>query len=875
MSRNGNGTYNLPAGNPVVTGTTISSTWANNTLADMANAITGSIAADGQTPITGALKGTNGTVSFAGVGQTKIPSGTTAQRAASPVNGMIRYNTDINKYEGYSNGAWEIIGNGAGGVLYEDTQTATQGQTLFISSTGYLIGANNLSVYVNGSRQIVNVNYTETSSTSFTFTTGLNAGDLVNFAIGASSALEVNADAVLYNEGGTGAVNRTAQVKFQESISVKDFGAICDGSADDSVALFNANAEAITANCALFINGPMYIGTSTTITVPLVDTLNQYFTSTSNVTIDNNLPVRPDWWGQGQNTLNYATNALPSTGGVVKLANKTYLPNNHVYGTTPANAVCFNKNNVSYIGEKMPQLSLDCKQLVSGSIIQGTVIAWANNIEFSNLGVDSGYTVQNTYFSGADADALTLTYSNQQDKVAGTFKRGARLNNVAGLCRAPASSSHAVIMNEGYSEVVATGEVLGCYGVHGVVIKGGSLRADQLTSYCNSSEGVVFKSDNTSSNIVHDVQVNKIFVAMYGPTNYSPYATTQGQFGVMLNPAANAITKLQIGEIQTTGCRYGLGFYGSNYATLGVQIGSIITDGSTTVGLPNCGMYIQGNSGVLIDLFQVGNAVFENHQQAIYSNYNTTGVIQFGSTSIYTTTDVGVEIQGTSNLSFDSLKAAGTTQGIFRISGTPRLLVNQIWNATAGAATFTNYGVPVLQAGTVSVNTSSATVTGTGTSFNDSWVYTQLYDASLNYIGTVVAVANSTSLTLGTNSAITYSGAFNGNFIGNISFNGSGWSQVGGGEPFAVSLSGGQIALKGRIQPAGGSTNYVCSVPVWAAPTSTMYGVALGQSTGGTQSSVPVRITTDGQVIINETVGGFANCGTFLSLNGVSWTWQG
>ena len=52
MSRNGSGTYTLPAGNPVVTGTTISSTWANNTLSDIASALTGSVAADGQTPIT-------------------------------------------------------------------------------------------------------------------------------------------------------------------------------------------------------------------------------------------------------------------------------------------------------------------------------------------------------------------------------------------------------------------------------------------------------------------------------------------------------------------------------------------------------------------------------------------------------------------------------------------------------------------------------------------------------------------------------------------------------------------------------------------------------------------------------------------------------
>jgi hypothetical protein len=253
MSRNGNGTYNLPAGNPVVTGTTISSTWANNTLADMANAITGSIAADGQTPITGGLKGTNGTVAFAGVGQTKIPSGTTAQRAASPTDGMIRYNTDLKQYEGYKDGAWSIFGNGAGGTLFSDTVTATQGQTVIVLTTGYVLGGDNLSVYVNGSRQIYNVNYTETSTTSFTFTTGLNAGDLVNYTIGASTSLSVNAASVLYNEGATGAVDRNVESKLQESVSVLDFGAVGDGTTDDTVSLQEAINYSYLNNVNLYI----------------------------------------------------------------------------------------------------------------------------------------------------------------------------------------------------------------------------------------------------------------------------------------------------------------------------------------------------------------------------------------------------------------------------------------------------------------------------------------------------------------------------------------------------------------------------------------------------------------------------------------------
>lgn len=49
MSRNGSGGYNLPTGNPVVTGTTISSTVMNNTLSDIGNEIANSLCKDGQT----------------------------------------------------------------------------------------------------------------------------------------------------------------------------------------------------------------------------------------------------------------------------------------------------------------------------------------------------------------------------------------------------------------------------------------------------------------------------------------------------------------------------------------------------------------------------------------------------------------------------------------------------------------------------------------------------------------------------------------------------------------------------------------------------------------------------------------------------------
>ena len=63
-------------------------------------------------------------------------------------------------------------------------QTATTNQTLFnLSTIIYTPGSYNLFVFVNGSKQIPTLNYIETSTTSVTFLSGLNIGDIVEFLI--------------------------------------------------------------------------------------------------------------------------------------------------------------------------------------------------------------------------------------------------------------------------------------------------------------------------------------------------------------------------------------------------------------------------------------------------------------------------------------------------------------------------------------------------------------------------------------------------------------------------------------------------------------------------------------------------------------------
>jgi len=61
MPRNGTGTYTLPSA-PFSPGTTISSAAVNSDLSDVATALTASIAADGQTPITAPLKLPSGSI---------------------------------------------------------------------------------------------------------------------------------------------------------------------------------------------------------------------------------------------------------------------------------------------------------------------------------------------------------------------------------------------------------------------------------------------------------------------------------------------------------------------------------------------------------------------------------------------------------------------------------------------------------------------------------------------------------------------------------------------------------------------------------------------------------------------------------------------
>ena len=89
-------------------------------------------------------------------------------------------------------------------TVQNEFATATASQTVFnLSTVTYTPGTNNLSVYVNGLKQYIGTNYTETNSTRVTFTVGLTVGAKVEFITATTvSSAEVLPVAL----GGTGAI---------------------------------------------------------------------------------------------------------------------------------------------------------------------------------------------------------------------------------------------------------------------------------------------------------------------------------------------------------------------------------------------------------------------------------------------------------------------------------------------------------------------------------------------------------------------------------------------------------------------------------------------------------------------------------------------
>lgn len=144
-----------------------------------------------------------------------------------------------------------------------ELKTATASQEEFVlTGLTYVPNTLSLSVYRNGLKLVVGQDYTETNSNTVTLTSPAALGDQLVFEAGRILTNALAGTSVGFQQAGTGAIARNMQDKVRESVSVKDFGAVGDGVADDAPAIQAAITSLGSGGRVLFGAGTYKITTT-------------------------------------------------------------------------------------------------------------------------------------------------------------------------------------------------------------------------------------------------------------------------------------------------------------------------------------------------------------------------------------------------------------------------------------------------------------------------------------------------------------------------------------------------------------------------------------------------------------------------------------
>jgi len=304
MSRNGSGTYTLPAGNPVVTGTTISSTWANSTLTNIASALTDSLAADGQTTATGNLKmGNNRITGLAdGIAATDAASVTQVTSAVAITGGTINGTTigaTTPTTAAFTTANVTKLTDSQGGVLAPISSVMRNriingGMGIAQRGTSFTSGANNNDAYVldrfyilSDGNDAIDVTQTTTVPTGAKFSIGLDV-ETTNKKFGIAQIIE---NANCFDAIG-GAVTLSFQAKVSATTKLDNvkcaivaWSGTADSVTSDIISAWGAEGTnpTLIAN-ATYENSPANLNVTTSFATYSV-TANVDTASTSNIIV--------------------------------------------------------------------------------------------------------------------------------------------------------------------------------------------------------------------------------------------------------------------------------------------------------------------------------------------------------------------------------------------------------------------------------------------------------------------------------------------------------------------------------------------------------------------------------------------------------------
>jgi hypothetical protein len=143
-------------------------------------------------------------------------------------------------------------GNGGIPGFTRWSKTAVGGETTLsgVGTTGGTLGysPNREQVYLNGAQLQRNADYTANNGTSIVLNVALIAGDVLEVICvnNLNTGTTAQAQDVYWNQSGSGAVTRTVESKLRDVVSVKDFGAVGNGVANDTAAIQAALTYAVS-----------------------------------------------------------------------------------------------------------------------------------------------------------------------------------------------------------------------------------------------------------------------------------------------------------------------------------------------------------------------------------------------------------------------------------------------------------------------------------------------------------------------------------------------------------------------------------------------------------------------------------------------------
>ena len=309
--------------------------------------------------------------------------------------------------------------------------------------------------------------------------------------------------------------------------------------------------------------GVSVIGSSLTITAPIVDTMQQIFSTASVVTIDNNQPVRPEWFGWSVENIKRAVDALPFAGGVVKLEDRRY-PRSYSMDRAGQGAgiAYLSKQNVSIIGAKTPHNNTTYTTLEGGTVIDGPFNVFADGFYGDKFGVDAGFDTCARLWEGIHPDAFNMATTSES----GGVVLSASLGTIATMGGAVDALSHGLLV-QGHKRFEFD-TIYAYTQAHGVAIKCEFVTGKKVHGVGNTYEALILKSNAATPMRFADIES----VTGAGLSSYEAGAA------LIVHAADADIHAIHVGTVLAQNKNKAVQFIGESADLYGVVIDNVIPE---------------------------------------------------------------------------------------------------------------------------------------------------------------------------------------------------------------------------------------------------------------------------------------------------------